>query len=114
MESGEKEREKAVRDERNEQRAYHSEEECELCDEREEVSHTAQAHVSIIVRKHFFITKPLIFYQGTSFNDELLYRFLVNMHYAFQDRENLYLIIDIMQGGDLRYHFAKHRKFTEE
>ncbi len=36
------------------------------------------------------------------------------MHYAFQDRENLYLVIDIMQGGDLRYHFAKHRKFTEE
>jgi hypothetical protein len=44
----------------------------------------------------------------------IYYRFLVNMHYAFQDRENLYLIIDIMQGGDLRYHFAKHRKFTEE
>lgn len=36
------------------------------------------------------------------------------MHYAFQDKENLYLIIDIMPGGDLRYHFAKHRKFTEE
>jgi hypothetical protein len=36
------------------------------------------------------------------------------MQYAFQDRENLYLVIDIMQGGDLRYHFAKHRKFTEE
>ena len=26
----------------------------------------------------------------------------------------MYLIIDIMPGGDLRYHFAKHRKFTEE
>lgn len=36
------------------------------------------------------------------------------MHYAFQDRENLYVVIDIMPGGDLRYHFAKHRKFTEE
>lgn len=36
------------------------------------------------------------------------------MHFAFQDRENLYLVIDIMQGGDLRFHFAKHRKFTEE
>jgi serine/threonine protein kinase len=36
------------------------------------------------------------------------------MHYAFQDRENLYLVIDIMPGGDLRYHFAKHRKFSEE
>jgi hypothetical protein len=32
------------------------------------------------------------------------------MHYAFQDRENLYLVIDIMPGGDLRCHFAKHRK----
>ena len=42
------------------------------------------------------------------------YRFLVNMHYAFQDRENLYLVIDIMPGCDLRYHFAKYRKFTEE
>ena len=45
---------------------------------------------------------------------KLFLRFLVNMQYAFQDRENLYLIIDIMPGGDLRYHFAKHRKFTEE
>ncbi len=36
------------------------------------------------------------------------------MHYAFQDRENLYVVIDIMPGGDLRYHFAKHRKFSEE
>jgi hypothetical protein len=36
------------------------------------------------------------------------------MHYAFQDKDNLFVVIDIMQGGDLRYHFAKHRKFTEE
>ena len=44
----------------------------------------------------------------------LIYSFLVNMHFAFQDRENLFLVIDLMPGGDLRYHFAKHRKFTEE
>lgn len=48
------------------------------------------------------------------FLTQLNHPFLVNMHYAFQDRENLYLVIDIMPGGDLRYHFAKHRKFTEE
>jgi len=36
------------------------------------------------------------------------------MHFAFQDRENLFLVIDIMSGGDLRYHMAKHRKFTEQ
>ncbi len=36
------------------------------------------------------------------------------MNYAFEDRENLYLVIDLMQGGDLRYHLAKHKKFSEE
>jgi len=35
------------------------------------------------------------------------------MHYAFQDRDNLYLVIDLMAGGDLRYHIGKHRRFTE-
>ena len=47
-------------------------------------------------------------------NHTLCYRFLVNMSYAFDDRENLYLVIDLMQGGDLRYHLAKHKKFSEE
>lgn len=36
------------------------------------------------------------------------------MHYAFQDRENLYVVMDLMTGGDLRYHIAKHRRFSEE
>jgi len=40
--------------------------------------------------------------------------FLVNMIYAFQDRENLYLVMDLMPGGDLRYHLGKQRKFSEE
>ena len=36
------------------------------------------------------------------------------MHYAFEDKENLYLIIDLMSGGDLRFHLGKKRRFTEE
>lgn len=32
--------------------------------------------------------------------------FLVNMHYAFQDRDTLYLVLDLMEGGDLRYHLS--------
>jgi len=36
------------------------------------------------------------------------------MQYAFQDRENLYLVLDMLSGGDLRYHVARHRKFSEE
>mmetsp|Transcript_36220 Transcript_36220/g.26872 ORF Transcript_36220/g.26872 Transcript_36220/m.26872 type:complete len:99 (+) Transcript_36220:301-597(+) len=26
----------------------------------------------------------------------------------------MYIVIDLMPGGDLRYHFAKYRKFSEE
>ena len=40
--------------------------------------------------------------------------FIVNMHYAFQDSENLYLVMDLMSGGDLRYHISRHKKFSEE
>ena len=40
--------------------------------------------------------------------------FLVNMYYAFQDRENLYLVMDMLSGGDLRYHICRYRKFSEE
>ena len=40
--------------------------------------------------------------------------FLVNMYYAFQDRENLYLVMDLLTGGDLRYHVSKYKRFTEE
>ena len=36
------------------------------------------------------------------------------MHYAFEDRDNLYLVIDLMSGGDLRYHIGKKRKFSED
>ena len=29
--------------------------------------------------------------------------FVINMHYAFQDEENLYLVMDLMEGGDLHF-----------
>ena len=40
--------------------------------------------------------------------------FIVNMYYAFQDRENLYLVMDYLSGGDLRYHICRYRYFSEE
>ncbi|CAD8145154.1 unnamed protein product [Paramecium octaurelia] len=39
---------------------------------------------------------------------------LINMVAAFQDRENLYLVMDLLSGGDLRYHIGKNKKFSEE
>ena len=35
------------------------------------------------------------------------------MHYAFQDKEYIYLIMDYLGGGDLRYHIIKNYKFNE-
>jgi serine/threonine protein kinase len=36
------------------------------------------------------------------------------MQYSFQDHENLYLVMDLLTGGDLRYHVSKYKKFSEE
>ena len=40
--------------------------------------------------------------------------FIVNMYFAFQDYLNLYLVMDLLSGGDLRYHLGKKKKFTEK
>jgi len=44
----------------------------------------------------------------------LKHSFIVNMIYAFQDRDNLYLVMDLLTGGDLRFHISRQRRFSEE
>ena len=52
-----------------------------------------------------------------NFERELLCRvnhpFICNTCYAFQDIENLYLVLELSNGGDLRYHLFRNVKFTE-
>lgn len=43
----------------------------------------------------------------------LKHPFIVNIQYAFQDFEKLYLVMDLMVGGDLRFHIGKHKTFNE-
>jgi serine/threonine protein kinase len=45
---------------------------------------------------------------------KLKYPFLINMVYSFQNRENLYLVMEYCNRGDLRYHLGNRRNFTEE
>ena len=40
--------------------------------------------------------------------------FIVNMIYCFQDREYLYLLMELLTGGNLRYHLSKKKRFQEE
>lgn len=39
--------------------------------------------------------------------------FIINMKYAFQDIENLYIALDYLSGGDLRYHLFTKPSFSE-
>ena len=40
--------------------------------------------------------------------------FIINVKAAFQDRENVYLLLDLLTGGDLRFHLCYYRRFSEE
>jgi serine/threonine protein kinase len=44
---------------------------------------------------------------------QLKHPFIVNMQFAFQDSQNLYLVMDLHSGGDLRYHLTRNRMFSE-
>lgn len=36
------------------------------------------------------------------------------MIYSFQDKDQLYLVMDLLTGGDLRYHISRYRYFSQE
>ena len=44
---------------------------------------------------------------------KLNHPFIVNIYFAFQDFCNLYLVMDLLTGGDLRYHIAHQKTFSE-
>ena len=56
--------------------------------------------------------------KSINFEKEILSKlhnpFIVNMYYAFQDKDNLYLVMDYLKGGDLRFHLTRHIRFSEE
>ena len=48
-----------------------------------------------------------------NFLSKIFHPFIINMHYAFQDGNNLYLVMDYLTGGDLRYHLCLYNEFNE-
>ncbi|KAF7718272.1 Serine/threonine-protein kinase [Penicillium ucsense] len=45
--------------------------------------------------------------------EHLNHPFLCNLRYSFQDMEYIYIVVDLMNGGDLRFHISR-KCFTEE
>lgn len=45
--------------------------------------------------------------------EHLDHPFLCNLRYSFQDIEYIYIVVDLMNGGDLRFHISR-KCFTEE
>ncbi|KAL9692587.1 hypothetical protein quinque_015871 [Culex quinquefasciatus] len=39
--------------------------------------------------------------------------FLVNLWFSFQDEEDLFMVCDLLAGGDLRYHLNHQVEFSE-
>lgn len=39
--------------------------------------------------------------------------FLVNLWFAFQDEEDMFMVVDLLLGGDIRYHLQQVTKFDE-
>ncbi|CAD8118441.1 unnamed protein product [Paramecium sonneborni] len=80
------------------------------------VKRTGQQFAMKEMSKALVITKKSV---NSVMNERMLlsqlkHTFLINMYYAFQDRENLYLVMDYMCGGDLRFHIGRMRRFNEE
>ncbi|KAI0255083.1 kinase-like protein [Lactifluus subvellereus] len=46
--------------------------------------------------------------------EEVDHPFLVNLRYAFQDDDNCFFVLDLMLGGDLRYHLNTRGNFPED
>ncbi|XP_061104779.1 serine/threonine-protein kinase 32A [Conger conger] len=45
---------------------------------------------------------------------KLEHPFLVNFWYSFQDEEDMFMVVDLLLGGDLRYHLQQNVHFSEK
>ncbi|KAM7074074.1 serine/threonine-protein kinase 32C isoform 2-T2 [Molossus nigricans] len=45
---------------------------------------------------------------------EIEHVFLVNLWYSFQDEEDMFMVVDLLLGGDLRHHLQQNVQFSED
>ncbi|KAJ3413969.1 hypothetical protein HDV05_007258 [Chytridiales sp. JEL 0842] len=52
-------------------------------------------------------------FRERSILESLDHPLIVNLRYAFQDDENVFMVLDLMMGGDLRFHLERNGGFSE-
>ena len=63
---------------------------------------------AIIARKQIAHTRA-----EKSILQKIQHPFIVKLHYAFQTKDKLYMILDFVNGGELFFHLKKDGKFAE-
>lgn len=68
-----------------------------------------------VMRKENIIAKNQVTHtkDEKSILQRIKHPFIVNLHYAFQTPEKLYMILDYVNGGELFYHLKKCGRFSE-
>ena len=64
---------------------------------------------AIIARKQVAHTKA-----EKSILQKIKHPFIVNLNYAFQTEDKLYMVLDYVNGGELFFHLKKEGKFSED
>ncbi|KAI0924058.1 hypothetical protein AcV5_009419 [Taiwanofungus camphoratus] len=59
----------------------------------------------------FFLSDGLVIHQPSHL--QIDHPFVVNLRYAFQDDENCFFVLDLMLGGDLRFHLERLGSLSE-
>ena len=71
---------------------------------------------AIIQRKQVTHTKAVLWIlteQEKNILQLVQHPFIVKLHFAFQTREKLYMVMDYINGGELFFHLKKEGRFSE-
>ena len=68
------------------------------------------------IRKAHVVKNKKVRHTQTERNimQQINHPFVMRMHYAFQNKGKLYMVMDYLNGGDLFYHLSLSRRFTED
>jgi serine/threonine protein kinase len=77
---------------------------------------TGKIYAMKVMRKDAIIAKNQVAHTRDEKNilQRIRHPFIVNLNYAFQTKDKLYMILDYVNGGELFYHLKKEGKFSEE